>query len=189
MLIETYGNRFAADIAAVLPAVPAKTALGQTADEILEMTACYASDGMVFYRSGDPVNAVASFAYGYGWLDAGITLGFVTGHPISSPPEITDTPAAHLLDHLTEKTNHYQRMLSSACKSVVILPDTETRMHRATQNISTIAADSLGLGTGQLNAGDLVNALSSFSYGYGWLDCGVRAGLFGITGNRHLFTI
>ena len=36
---------------------------------------------------------------------------------------------------------------------------------------------------------DLVNALASFSYGYGWLDAGVRMGLFAVPDDSHLFTM
>ncbi|HJK15646.1 MAG TPA: DUF357 domain-containing protein, partial [Methanocorpusculum sp.] len=71
MLIESYGKEFTTDSSAACPVAPASTPLGATAAEILEMVYCYASDGMVFYRKGDLVNAIASFAYGYGWLDAG----------------------------------------------------------------------------------------------------------------------
>jgi hypothetical protein len=35
---------------------------------------------------------------------------------------------------------------------------------------------------------DSASALAAYSYAYGWLDCGVRAGLLRITGDRHLFT-
>jgi hypothetical protein len=33
-----------------------------------------------------------------------------------------------------------------------------------------------------------VNALASFSYGYGWLDAGVRMGLFDVPDDSDLFT-
>jgi len=36
--------------------------------------------------------------------------------------------------------------------------------------------------------GDPVNALAAFSYGYGWLDCGVRMGLFSVPDDTELFT-
>lgn len=189
MLIESYGKEFTADAGLAAPAVFAKTPLGDTAAEILEMVRCYAGDGMVFYCQGDLVNAVASFAYGYGWLDAGVYLGYVSGRQTAALPVIADRIPDALFDHLTEKTNRYQRMLSAALDGVVVLPDAETRMFCAAQNIGTNTAAKLAEG-GELSlAGDQINALVSFSYGYGWLDAGVRAGLFGITGDRHLFTI
>jgi hypothetical protein len=33
------------------------------------------------------------------------------------------------------------------------------------------------------------DALAGFSYGHGWLDAGVRAGLFTVNAERDLFTI
>jgi hypothetical protein len=36
---------------------------------------------------------------------------------------------------------------------------------------------------------DQVNALAAFSYGYGWLDCGVRLGLFDVPSDSELFTM
>ena len=80
-------------------------------------------------------------------------------------------------------------MLSSARDGVAVLPDTETRAFSAAQNIRTTAEVNYAEGTTLVLAKDLTNALVSFSYGYGWLDVGVRTGLFGITGDRHLFTI
>ncbi|MCZ0860528.1 DUF357 domain-containing protein [Methanocorpusculum sp. MG] len=189
MLIESYGMEFTADARAAGCAVPVFTPLGATAAEILEMVRCYAGDGMVFYSQGDLVNAVASFAYGYGWLDAGVFLGYLLGRCGGTGPEIDDSIPDALLDHLTEKTNRYQRMLSSALEGVVVLPDSETRMCSAAQHINTIAVSAFTEGTGLLSSGNFVAALVSFSYGYGWLDCGVRAGLFGIVGDRGLFTI
>ncbi|MDR0980613.1 MAG: DUF357 domain-containing protein [Methanocalculaceae archaeon] len=189
MLIESYGKEFAADAEAAAPAVFAKTPLGETAAEILEMIRCYAGDGMVFYGQGDLVNAVASFAYGYGWLDAGMFLGYLYGRCTRTVPEITDRIPDVLLDHLIEKTNRYQRMFSSALEDIVVLPDSETRMYSAAQHTNTIAISTFTEGIRFFTAGNPVAALVSFSYGYGWLDCGVRAGLFGIVGNRHLFTI
>lgn len=189
MLIESYGTEFAADAGAAAPAVPAETPLGATAAEMLEMVRCYASDGMVFHRQGDPVNAVASFAYGYGWLDAGVFLGYLQGRSAGRLPEISEEIPSARIEHLTEKTHRYQRMLSSALAGVVTLPDAETRMWSAAQYLNAIAVSALTQGGGSVAAGDLVAALVSFSYGYGWLDCGVRAGLFGIVGDRDLFTI
>jgi hypothetical protein len=61
-------------------------------------------------------------------------------------------------------------------------------MYGAAEIIRKTAAAYLEAGEKNLPI-DLINALTAFSYGYGWLDCGVRAGLFSIDGDRHLFTI
>ena len=39
------------------------------------MAASYLEDGRHFRDEDDPVNALASFSYGYGWLDAGVRMG------------------------------------------------------------------------------------------------------------------
>ncbi|WP_243670629.1 DUF357 domain-containing protein, partial [Methanoculleus chikugoensis] len=48
------------------------------------MAIAYHSDGFAFLRAGDRVNALAAFAYGLGWLDAGSHLGLLVpslAHP------------------------------------------------------------------------------------------------------------
>ena len=116
-------------------------------------------------------------------------LGYLQGRSAAKLPVITEIIPDALQDHLTEKTHRYQRMFSAARDGVVVLPDAGTRMYAAAQSIGTTAAAKYNGGSERSRAGDLTNALVSFSYGYGWLDAGVRAGLFGITGDRHLFTI
>jgi hypothetical protein len=189
MLIDSYGKMLIIDAKTAVFSVFEETPLGETTAEILEMVRCYANDGMMLYCQGDLVNAVASFAYGYGWLDAGVYLGYVGWQRVATLPVISEYIPEALFDHLTEKTNRYQRMLSAAIEMVVILPDAETRMFRAAQNIRTIVAAKLTSGNDLLFSKNLINALVSFSYGYGWLDAGVRVGLFGIIGDRHLFAI
>jgi hypothetical protein len=189
MLIDSYGKMFTVDAKTAVSSVFEKTPLGETSTEILEMVRCYANDGMILYCQGDFVNAVASFAYGHGWLDAGVYLGYVGRRHVSTLPVISENIPGNLFNHLTEKTNQYQQMLSVALEMVVILPDAETRMFRASQNIRTIVAAKLAGGNELFFSEDLINALVSFSYGHGWLDAGVRVGLFGIIGNRHLFSV
>lgn len=43
--------------------------------ETLEMAESYLEDGDHFLEEGDEVNALASYSYGHGWLDAGSRLG------------------------------------------------------------------------------------------------------------------
>lgn len=92
---------------------------------------------------------------------------------------------------LEEKTDRYGRMLAEALSAVEVRPAEGTPLAAA-------AADCLEMATSYLEDGehfrerdDLVNALASFSYGYGWLDAGVRVGLFAIDADAdadHLFT-
>jgi hypothetical protein len=54
---------------------PAGTPLGDAAVDCREMAVSYLEDGRHFREAGDPVNALAAFSYGYGWLDAGVRVG------------------------------------------------------------------------------------------------------------------
>lgn len=186
MLIDAYGKLFARDSHAER-IVSKDSVLGKTADEICEMVSCYASDGRVFFSKGDLVNAAASFAYGYGWLDAGRYLGYLAGSP-SAPPKIDEDIPPSLEERLSEKTYRYQRMLTNALDGVTPSPDQKTAMYAAACVIKEEARLYLDGGGAHL-PDDFINALVEYSYGYGWLDCGVRAGLFSIHTDRHLFTI
>ena len=54
---------------------PADSPRGVEDDEVYEMASSYLEDGRHFRAGDDPVNALASFSYGYGWLDAGVRIG------------------------------------------------------------------------------------------------------------------
>lgn len=77
--LETKTDRYeemlaaALDAAAVAP--PADTPLAEAAREYDEMATSYLEDGRHFRADGDPVNALAAFAYGHAWLDAGARIG------------------------------------------------------------------------------------------------------------------
>ncbi len=43
--------------------------------EVLEMAESYLEDGRHFLEEDDVANALASFSYGHGWLDAGARMG------------------------------------------------------------------------------------------------------------------
>jgi hypothetical protein len=51
------------------------TPLYEAAIEFREMARSYLEDGRHFRTQGDPVNALASFSYGHGWMDAGARIG------------------------------------------------------------------------------------------------------------------
>mgnify|MGYP000324327123 FL=1 len=72
---DRYEEMFADALAAAEIAVPPLTPLGTAAAEIREMALSYLEDGRHFRENDDPVNALASFSYGYGWLDAGVRMG------------------------------------------------------------------------------------------------------------------
>ncbi|WP_129116933.1 DUF357 domain-containing protein [Halegenticoccus tardaugens] len=72
---DRYGELLAAALDEAEAAAPPGTPLGGAAAECREMAESYLDDGRHFRETGDPVNALASFSYGYGWLDAGVRMG------------------------------------------------------------------------------------------------------------------
>ncbi|ELZ26329.1 hypothetical protein C474_21581 [Halogeometricum pallidum JCM 14848] len=72
---DRYGRMLADALDEATVAVPRETPLGGAAVEIEEMAVSYLEDGRHFRENDDPVNALASFSYGYGWLDAGVRMG------------------------------------------------------------------------------------------------------------------
>ena len=89
---------------------------------------------------------------------------------------------------LAEKTDRYERMLADALGQAEAVAPAGTPLGDG-------AAECLEMATSYLDDGrhfraedDLVNALASFSYGYGWLDAGVRVGLFEVPDDTDLFT-
>ena len=70
-----YGRMLADALDAAEVRSPPGTPLGEAAIECREMARSYLDDGRHFREQGDPVNALASYSYGYGWLDAGVRFG------------------------------------------------------------------------------------------------------------------
>jgi hypothetical protein len=189
MTLEEYGNLFSAALRRTSITVPGGTLLYQVAGEVLEMAAAYRSDGMGFLRGGDPVNALAAFAYGLGWLDAGSQLGLLGPQTVHPPDTVDAEIPASRRAHLNEKTHRYRRMLSAALAAVGTGPDVASPLHAGARTFYAAADSWYAEGVESLDAGDLPGALARFSYGYAWLDAGIRAGLFLIPGDRSLFTV
>ncbi|AUV81462.1 DUF357 domain-containing protein [Salinigranum rubrum] len=90
---------------------------------------------------------------------------------------------------IQEKTDRYERMLADALSEATVTVPAETPLGAAATECEEMARSYLEDGRHFRENGDLVNALSSFSYGYGWLDAGVRMGLFAVPDDSHLFTV
>lgn len=158
--------------------------------EIIEMASAYHIDGFSFHRTGDRINAFASFAYGLGWLDAGIFTGLVNAHDNNiTQPDILTGLDERLSERLTEKTTRYERMLSKALQSIRPYPDKSSPAFYAACDIIKKTEDEYKKGDKYLKNAAFWNSLWHYSYGYGWLDAGIRAGLIEVTENRQLFTI
>jgi hypothetical protein len=175
---------------AVIPA-PEGTPLHRSAEAVLGMARAYESDGRTFLTSGDPVNALASAWYGSGWLHFGITYGLLemdlpVGCPFLSPCE---SLSLSFSEKLEEKTRRYQKLLDTAQESVTYAGEPATVTSGFSEKLLFIAALYAAQGAGYLRDGSCEDALACFSYGHGWLDAGVTAGLFTITDHHDLFTV
>jgi len=89
---------------------------------------------------------------------------------------------------LSEKTDRYERMLADALDEADRTTPKATPLGEAAGDCREMAESYLNDGRHFREEGDLVNALAAFSYGYGWLDAGVRMGLFSIPDETELFT-
>ena len=194
MKIEDAGILLAKKIEFSVICSPKGTPLSRASGEILEMACAYLNDGGTFMESGDSVNGLASYAYGLGWLDAGIRTGMISctvDEGLIMPAYDEEIPSS-LREHLEEKTGRYCRMLESAIDGSGPAPDHGSPLYSAAKDIFAEAESCLKAGImykdGEAEGG-LSSALWQFSYGYGWLDAGVRMGIISITGDRKLFTI
>jgi hypothetical protein len=170
---------------------PENTHINKIAASVLEMARAYESDGITFFVSGDPVNALASFYYGFGWLHFGLSSGLLT---ISTSPicpfwELHEVLQPPYRPKLEEKTCRYAHLLDTALASVKCAPDPATTSHGFAERIRSVAVVYAKRGDYYLKSGSLEDALASFSYGHGWLDAGVTAGFFRIVAERDLFTV
>ncbi|WP_321506499.1 DUF357 domain-containing protein [uncultured Methanoregula sp.] len=171
---------------------PDKTPLGRAGASILLMARSYESDGRGFFACGDPVNALASFWYAFGWLHFGITYGLLAFRGRAVPCLFEgpfDQVPADLEEKCQEKTGRYARLLDTARSSVICAPDASTPGYAFAKKVESISAVYAGYGNLERESGRPEKALACYSYGHGWLDAGVTAGLFTITANRDIFTV
>ena len=79
-------------------------------------------------------------------------------------------------------------MLSGAQEALECSPDPGSPLYPAAAAVVGHAAGLLGEGDLHASQGRGGGALACYSHGHGWLDAGVRAGLFRILHSRDLFT-
>ena len=172
---------------------PERSSYGITAASILRMARAYDSDGKSFLVGEDPVNALVAFLYAFRWLHCGAASGLLVfqGERSLSCP-FTDTfdpvPASQFVKR-DEKTSRYARLLGTALASVSPAPDPATPLHVFARDILFICDIYLHRGRQLISSQHNEEALACFSYGHGWLDAGVQAGLFTIHANREIFTV
>ena len=154
------------------------------------MARAYCRDAGTFSRNSDQVNELAACYYALAWLDCGECLGVVsTAFPGRAWPPVLPEIGPESAGKLEEKTFRYQRLLDAACNDLERAADEETVPGITADRILAVGRIFLAWGGEFIRAGRLGPALACFSYGHGWLDCGVRTGFFRITGDRDLFTV
>ncbi|MDD1656249.1 MAG: DUF357 domain-containing protein, partial [Methanomicrobiales archaeon] len=154
-----------------------------------EMAGAYARDGMNFLAKGDPVNALAAFAYGAAWLDAGSRLGLFDRTDSLSPVREGEEVPPQYVSLLHDKTTRYRGMLTRALAAVADAPDPSSPLRAASEAFLARAREALEEGNGCLARARPLPALSWYAYGHGWLDAGVRTGILSIRGDRSLFAV
>jgi hypothetical protein len=156
------------------------------------MAAAYESDGRTFLSADDPVNALAAFFYGLGWVHCGTALGILAGPDLPPACPFAGTweeiPARHR-EKLEEKAGRYSRLLATALESVSPAPESGTPAHAAALMVRFIAERYRDQGSRSVGGSRREEGLACFSYGHGWLDAGVEAGLFSVHANRGIFTL
>jgi hypothetical protein len=84
---DRYERLLAEGLEVAEPVQAADSPLDDAADACLGMAESYLEDGRHFLADDDPVNALAAFSYGHGWLDAGARIGLfeipVGDHPFA----------------------------------------------------------------------------------------------------------
>ena len=182
---------FTTTLSATRVSAPEGTHSNKIAALVLEMARAYERDGISFFVSGDPVNALASFYYGSGWMHFGLSSGLLTITttplcPFRDPLEVLQLPFRAKLE---EKACRYAHLLDTALSSVKCAPDPATISHDFAERVFSVAIVYSRRGDYLLKSGLREDALASFSYGHGWLDAGVIAGFFRIVAERDLFTV
>lgn len=170
--------------------VQERTLLYDAACQIREMAVAYESDGRLFIKKGDRVNGLGSAAYGLGWLDAGYCLGLIscTGKRAIDLFATIHIPSEQS-GFLSEKVERYDRLLDLALRSLEIAPESGTPLHAGADRFLSTAEFFHRYGRLFMAIDGSHPALFCFSYGYAWLDTGIQAGLFRVTGTRDIFTL
>jgi hypothetical protein len=188
MLTEASVEELSRCIASLGAGIQERALLSFVSRDFLDMIIAYERDGRHFILQGDPVNGLASAAYALGWLDAGACLGLVRYHGSRGLDIYVRSPVPPAQDKtMAEKSGRYRRLLHNAVRSVAHAPEPATPLYEVSCRFLLIAETYLGYGNCFCKQGAMPNALFCFSYGFAWLDAGIRAGLFRITGDRELF--
>jgi hypothetical protein len=180
--IERYEQNLCSSFRSSTLIVKEKTPLGTCAIQANEMIDSYLHDAAHFAKHGDLVNWLASLGYAHGWLSATVLLGYVQAD-LFDIPEVSSLNSLYH-SKLHEKKERYDMMLSCALQSIHIAPMSGSPLWKAADEIYRRIESDLFHSSTQSEE----NALLTVSYAYGVLDFCVRAGLYQIVDQPHLFT-
>ena len=189
MKVASYGDSLERILKQVAPSAPEGTPLHRAGREAEEMAAAYLSDGRAFLAAGDLMNGLAAFTYAAGWLAAALSLGLLDGEGVTPVPDFPDEAGDLGGDRVREKRTRYRKMLAGALEALECSPDPGSPLYPAAAAFLGRAGALLGEGDGPASREREGEALACYSEGHGWLDAGVRAGLFRILHSRDLFTV
>jgi hypothetical protein len=117
-------------------------------------------------------------------MDSGLFLGFIQGESLPLCLGSETVIPVSMTEQLREKRTRYEKMLILAVRSVEIAAETGSPFHEAAVTILLNA--EAGIDNSRII--HCCASLGHLSYGYGWLDAGIRAGLFRILDHPELFT-
>ncbi|MDI6877395.1 MAG: DUF357 domain-containing protein [Methanomicrobiales archaeon] len=189
MRIDAAGRELERALLTLACTPPENTALHRVADEIREMASAYCRDGRAFFERGDRVNALAAYSYAHGWIEGGRYLGLIVLEGSTALPRFTERVPDAVQPLLEEKARRYGSLLMRGLQALEFAPERSTALHGAALHATRVAEGMVAAGSGYHRGGDAENALACYSYGFAWLDAGIRAGLFRISCDRDLFTI
>lgn len=166
------------------------TPLGSGAEVFREMIDAYLADGDCFRDGNDLMNAAASYWYALGWMDAGSSLGLIGDSARAEEVDfLGGTPVNPEDPRVPEKAARYRMLLGNALESLQPAPERGSSLEPAAGMALEAAGGAHTQGLSLEARGRLAAAIGAYSYGFAWLDAGVRFGIFRITGQREPFTI
>jgi len=190
MKIDRHGELLQEELDSARILAPQRTGVFFAARDNLAMVRAYLDDSRTFLASGDPVNAFAASYYGEGWLHCGAACGLFS---LASPQCLFSARYTPLPEDagekLREKTVRYDRLLATARRSIRPAAERGTALFITADRTDVVAAFYAMRGEMFLARDRFEAALACFSYGHGWIDAGVRAGLLAVTGSREIFPI
>ena len=189
MRIDAVGRELEGAVLTLTSTPPKNSVLHQVAEEVRGMASAYHRDGSAFFERGDLVNALAAYSYALGWIEGGRHLGLVSLAGRADLPCFTERMPEILQSMLEEKTDRYCSLLKRGLLALDCAAERDTALRRAALHFMRVAEDMVTAGSEYHRSGDAENALACYSYGFAWLDAGVRSGLFRIIQDRDLFTI